>query len=64
MGIGQIEGPKNGCWPYQRDCNMGIEQNDQTKIWFLARPISPKNGYQPDKSDIDMGISQTEQTKT
>ena len=48
----------------QRDCNMGIEQNDQTNTWFLARPISPKNGYQPDKSDIDMGISQTEQTKT
>ena len=32
MGIGHIEGPKKWYWPDQTDCNMGIDQTDQTKI--------------------------------
>ena len=29
--------PKYGFWADKTDRNMGIDQTDQTKIWFLAR---------------------------
>ena len=50
-------------WPDRTDRNMGIGQNEQTKIWVLARPNRPKFGYWPDRNGRNLGIGQTEQTE-
>ena len=62
MGIGQTEqtkkvyrpdqsDQKKGYLPDKTDQNMGIDHNEQTDIWLLARPNRPIYGYYTNRTD-------------
>ena len=46
----------------QTDRNMGINQNEQTKMWILNIANRVKFGYWQGRTDHNMGLAQTEQT--